>query len=672
MKKLAAVLLCLMLMLSSAVFVYGAEEEKAFIHPGALHTAGDLARISSCVANGEEPYLSGWNALISSQYAQPDQASRAAETIVRGGDGQNFARLYQDAAKAYQNALRYHLEGNEECGKTACDILNSWSSTLKTVTGNADRYLASGLYGYQLANAAELMRNHPDFNTEAMQDMLINVFYKPLCERFLISNEYGGDHNGASITNYWANWDLANMAATVAIGIFCDRRDIYDVGIEYFMHGAGNGSVFNAIPHLYDGSLAQWQESGRDQGHSNLGIGLMASVCEMAWNQGDDLYGYADNRFMYAAEYVAAYNTGIETPFELYEWGTGTNGKYSSHSVVSNATRGEMRPIWAMIYNHYANRMGYEMPNVKAIMEKLGTEGGPGGHASTFDQTGFGTLLYTRDEGSGTKANLIGGPIREGVYRISSRHSGKYISEKDGKVAQYASDGNNEWEIAHLGGGVYTITNTQTGKSLGIENSSHDPLANLVCEEYTGENSQKFAFIKAGDGYYRITALHASKALDVLNASKDDGVGIIQYRYLTAPNQQWSFELAEAKDITPPADMSAGKLYVTVNGIRCVGDVDPVIENGRMLVPLRQVFEKMGAEVVWDDNTKTASCTLEGEKVTVTLSSTNANVNGTSYVLDAAPTLINGRILVPVRFIAEGLGACVTYRDNTKTAEIIK
>lgn len=672
MKKLTAILLCLTLMLFSAVFVYGAEEEKTFIHPRALHTAEDLARISSCVAKGEEPYLSGWNALISSQYAQPNQASRATETIVRGGNGQNFAQLYQDCAKAYQNALRYHLEGNEECGKTACDILNSWSSTLKTITGNADRYLAAGIYGYQMANAAELMRGYPGFDVKAMQDLLINVFYEPLCERFLISNKYGKDHNDAYITNYWSNWDLCSIAATVAIGIFCDRADIYQTGINYYINGAGNGSIFNAIPHLYDGSLAQWQESGRDQGHSNLGIGLMASICEMAWNQGDDLYGYADNRFMYAAEYVAGYNNGIEMPFELYEWGTGGNGQYASQRVVSNAGRGEVRPIWAMIYNHYHSRMGYDMPNVKARMEIIGTEGGPGGHASTFDQTGFGTLLYTRGEGTGTKATPIDGPIEEGVYRILSRHSGKYISEKDGKIAQYASDGNNEWEIAHLGGGVYTITNTQTGKSLGIENSSHDPLANLVCEEYTGENSQKFAFIKTGDGYYRITALHASKALDVLNASKDDGVGIIQYRYLTTYNQQWSFELIEAKDITPPTDANAGKLYVTVNGIRCVGDVDPVIENGRMLVPLRQVFEKMGAEVVWDDGTKTASCTLEGETVTVTLSSTNATINGTSYILDAAPTLLNGRILVPVRFIAEGLGACVTYRDNTKTAEIIK
>lgn len=671
MKKFTSIILCLVLLLSCITFV-SAEEDAPFVHPGALHTKEDLNRIGEAIKNGEQPYSDGFNKLIDSPFAQSTVTSRATETIVRGGNGQNFAQLYEDIAKAYQNALRWHLEGNEECGKTACNILNSWSGTLKTVTGNADRYLASGLYGYQLANAAELMRDYPDFDVEAMQNVLINVFYKPLCERFLISNEFGRDHNDAYITNYWANWDLCNMAATVAIGIFCDRRDIYEIGIEYFKNGAGNGSIYNAIPHLYDGSLAQWQESGRDQGHSNLGIGLMASVCEMAWNQGDDLYSWGQNRFMYAAEYVAAYNTGVEMPFELYEWGTGGKGEYSSHSVVSNATRGEMRPIWALIYNHYVNRMGYEMPNVKAIMEKMGTEGGPGGHASTFDQTGFGTLLYTRPAESGTKATPLPGNIEEGIYKIQARHSGKYIAEDGGQVAQFAQSGNNEWEIAHLGGGVYTITNTSTGKSLGIENSSHDPLSKLVAEEYTGENSQKFAFIETGDGYYRITAIHAAKALDILDASTEDGADIIQYRYLTSHNQQFALELVENKDVTPPIDTNEGKLYVTVNGIRIAGDVESVIVNGRMLVPLRQVFEKMGADVIWDDLTKTATCNLNDTSVKVTLNTSAAQINGESFNLDAAPTVVNDRILVPVRFIAEGLGATVTWRENTKTAEIIK
>lgn len=671
MKKITALILCIAMAFSQLAFVH-ANEEKPFLHPGVLNTAVDLERIAQAVKNKEQPIYDGWNMLLSSSFSSPNQSDRATETIVRGGNGQNFGQLYQDCAKAYQNALRYHIEGNEECGKTACRILNAWSEKLKTVTGNADRYLAAGIYSTQLAAASELMRDHPDFEKERMQSMLIDVFYEPLSERFLISNEYGTDHNGACITNYWSNWDLCNMAATVAIGIFCDRRDIYDTGIEYFKNGAGNGSLYNAIPHLFDGSLAQQQESGRDQGHATLAIMLLGYICEMAWNQGNDLYSWGQNRLMYAAEYMAAYNNNnIEVPFEMYEWGNGVKGDYKNQTVVSNAGRPASRPIWALFYNHYVTRMGYECPNIKKAMEQTTPDGGPGGHASTFDQLGFSTLLYTNAVGNPDGATPLSGNVEEGVYKISPRHSGKYISQNGDSVAQYASLGSNEWEIAHLGGGVYTITNTQSGKSLGIENSSHDPLAKLVCEDYTAENSQKFAFIETGDGFYRITAIHASKALDVLDVSKDDGASLIQYRYLGSDNQKFSLELVEKREVTPPENKDADRIRITYNGIRIEGDTEPVIENGRMLVPLRLVFEKTGAEVSWDDASKSASCTLDGITVIVTSDSTVASINGEEITLDVSPRLVNNRVLVPLRFISEALGATVTWRESTKTAEIL-
>ena len=324
MKRGVVLSLILGLMLSMTGYVHGEGAEPAtagFLHPGLLHTQMDLARIKLKVEEGAQPYLDGWNQLVNSPYSQAGWTPRATATIVRGGAGDNVALLYNDVARAYQNALRWKIAGSTAHGDTARDILNAWSATLTTVTGNADRYLAAGLNGYQLANAAELMRDYPGFDVSRMQNMPLNVFYKPLNERFLIGNEYGRDHNDAYIQNYWANWDLSNMAATVAIGIL-RQTDIYDIGIEYFKHGAGNGSIYNAIPFLHPDGLAQWQESGRDQAHTQLGIGLMAVTSEMAWNQGDDLYGWANNRFMRAAEYVAKYNNGSDdVPFATYEWG---------------------------------------------------------------------------------------------------------------------------------------------------------------------------------------------------------------------------------------------------------------------------------------------------------------------------------------------------------------
>lgn len=554
MKKFLAFSVILSLMFSLIGFVM---EEKtaqaapaAFAHPGLLHTQADLDRMKQMVNAKTQPYLDGWNQLVNSSLSQAGWTPRATATIIRGGTGDNVALLYNDIARAYQNALRWKISGNTANGDTARDILNAWSSTLTTLSGNADRYLASGLYGYELANAAELMRDYPGFNLTQMQNMLLNVFYKPLVERFLIGNEFGRDHNDAYIQNYWANWDLANMAATVAIGIFCDRRDIYDIGIEYLKHGAGNGSIYNAIPFLHPNGLAQWQESGRDQAHTQLGVGLMATINEMAWNQGDDMYGWANNRFLRAAEYVAKYNNGDDNvPFATYEWGSGTNGAVQTQTAISNASRNEYRPIWEMIYNHYANRKGLSVPNIAARATSVRPEGGPNpSYGSTFDHLGFGTLLYTRPAGSGGTAILPAGNIPNGTYRFTVRLDGKAM-EANGtangaqvRKSTYTGASNQQWTVTHLGGGQYSIKNVQSGLSLDIASQSLDHGAKFQLWSSTSGDNQKFAFIPTGEGYYRITPVHTNKPADVVNNSTAEGALIQQWRYTLGANQQWKLE----------------------------------------------------------------------------------------------------------------------------------
>ena len=153
-----------------------------------------------------------------------------------------------------------------------------------------------------MANIGEIMRDHPNFNTEALQNLLLNIFY-PMNDDFMIR------HNDAYIGNYWANWELANLASMISIGVYCDREDIYERALNYFKTGKGNGSFYHTMPYVFDGvqegdvGFAQWQESVRDQGHTVLGLMLCGVIMETAWNQGDDLYGMSDNRFMKATVY---------------------------------------------------------------------------------------------------------------------------------------------------------------------------------------------------------------------------------------------------------------------------------------------------------------------------------------------------------------------------------
>jgi hypothetical protein len=93
------------------------------------------------------------------------------------------------------------------------------------------------------------------------------------------------------------------------------------------------------------------------QPHTVMGVGLMASICEMAWNQGIDLYGYADRRFLAGAEYVARYNNMTDVPFAYYSWRNGTTGAPHTQEVVADSSRGTSRSIWDTIVGHYAHRL---------------------------------------------------------------------------------------------------------------------------------------------------------------------------------------------------------------------------------------------------------------------------------------------------------------------------
>ncbi|GAA3254957.1 AbfB domain-containing protein [Nonomuraea helvata] len=381
----------------------------AFKHPGLLHTQADFDRIAAAVQAGAQPYKSGWDKLVANGHSKSTWKARPLETVVRGGTGQNYWQFYNDVHAAYQNALRWRISGEKAHGDAARDILNAWSGMLKAINGSSDRFLAAGIYGYQVANAAELMRGYPGFDVERFQKMLLTVFY-PVNDRFL------REHNGACITHYWANWDLCNMASVMAIGLFCDDQAKFERAVDYFKNGKGNGSIMNAIPFLHPGGLAQWQESGRDQAHTVMGIGLIGTIAEMAWNQGVDLYGYADNRIMKAAEYAAKYNLGQDVPFTTYKWGHGQNCAPQEQAVISSAARGQDRPVWELLYNHYANRRGLALPYTKAYAERVRAEGGGGDYGPNsggFDQLGFGTLLFTR----AAAASGGGGALPTGVTR---------------------------------------------------------------------------------------------------------------------------------------------------------------------------------------------------------------------------------------------------------------
>lgn len=109
---------------------------------------------------------------------------------------------------------------------------------------------------------------------------------------------------------------------------------------------------------------------------------------------------------------------------------------------------------------------------------------------------------------------------------------------------------------------------------------------------------------------------------------------------------------------------------VVVNDNALVFDQQPVIENNRTLVPLRAIFEALGAEVNWDENTKTITVHKENTNIVLTVDECRAFADGREVELDVAPKIINDRTLVPVRFVAESMDCFVGWQEDTKTVFI--
>lgn len=104
-------------------------------------------------------------------------------------------------------------------------------------------------------------------------------------------------------------------------------------------------------------------------------------------------------------------------------------------------------------------------------------------------------------------------------------------------------------------------------------------------------------------------------------------------------------------------------IKIMIDGQQQLFDVQPVIQNGRTLAPMRGIFEAMGASLTWDEETKTVKAEKEDTKVSVTIGSYLGEKDGESIKLDAQPVIIEDRTMVPLRFISESLGAEVEWND---------
>ena len=409
------------------------DSSRGFRHPGGLHTQADFNRIKQQLADGNAAVTASYNILKNAAYAQPNAGTNPVETIVRGGgSGENYMHAARGATIAYQNALRWKIEGNTACADHAVEVLMRWANTTKYISGNSDQRLAYGLYGYQFAQAAELMRDYEGWSRtdfRQFQQWMLDVWYPGIVD-FLRGRNGTWANSGRwweAPGHYWSNWGLCNALACISIGVLCDDVYIYNQGISFIKYDQVGTFPRTADSFYTDGLtefwgnlmwethessletgaygvLAQTNESGRDTGHCSMALGLAVDIAHQAWNQGDDLFSYMDHRLAAGIEYVAAQTQSVENlPWREMTYTTAGYSPWDDRQwkMTGPALGAQNRPYWGTVIGHYEGIKGVKMPYAElayqAMVDAGVDHGGLGGTSGGYDHLGYSILLNTYD-----------------------------------------------------------------------------------------------------------------------------------------------------------------------------------------------------------------------------------------------------------------------------------
>ena len=259
------------------------------------------------------------------------------EVVARDGE---FRATKAGSERDMKAAYDFAVKGEHS---KSLEIINAYASKLQRFDGH-DAPLCT-LQAYDLVRAMTIEKEQ---QTHEWTEMIRRAIL-PTINKFEADSPYA---NG--------NWGAIVNRCRMACAIFLDDKELYNQSVDYFLNANDNG----ALPH-YVSETGQCQETGRDQSHAQLGLEAECQICEMAWQQGDDLWGALDNRLMKGIEYTAKYNLGHDVPFK--QW-TDCTGLYNEWTEPGEMGRGRLWDIYQLPYNHYVGRKGLQMPYTKQVL----------------------------------------------------------------------------------------------------------------------------------------------------------------------------------------------------------------------------------------------------------------------------------------------------------------
>ena len=199
----------------------------------------------------------------------------------------------------------------------------------------------------------------------------------------------------------------------------------------------------------------------------------------------------------------------------------------------------------------------------------------------------------------------------------------------------------------------------------------------FVQEEYSESANIDYGYDESYDETEKQDEITTGKSDDI-NTSYDEDYDESGTQDITSGkyddvSQSYSKEFDESiTNVETPTYSQPDGITVILNGKQLEFDVDPMLINSRTMVPMRVIFEALGAKVDWDGTTQTAIGVTKSTTIKITIGKDYLLKNDNIVVLDSPAVVISGRTLVPVRAIAESLDCKVEWYGETQVVEILK
>jgi outer membrane protein assembly factor BamB len=224
-----------------------------------------------------------------------------------------------------------------------------------------------------------------------------------------------------------------------------------------------------------------------------------------------------------------------------------------------------------------------------------------------------------------------------GLY-LTNEYEGKDGKKRINSIKNIDHNGNVKW--------IYKTPDSAYGPT---EEITSDDNGNVYFTDYGGN---VYSLDRNGNERFRIISNNSSRSLNFLHVS-DKGE-------LYSLNDQYG--LIRIEPIVA--------ITLWIDGEEVIFPLEPRISDGVPMVPMRAIFEKLGAKVTWNGENRSITAVKETKEINLKIDHTLAMVNGKELEMQVAPTIVDGSTLVPLRFVSEALGAQVLWDVDTSSIKI--